>query len=65
FPSGDAEALAHVLARLAGDPVRIQRLAEGARKRALRRYTAQRMAEEYVALYREVMAAPEPRRSVA
>lgn len=65
FPSGDAQALAAVLARLAGDPMRIQRLAEGARKRALRRYTARRMAEEYVALYRDVMAAPETRRSVA
>ncbi|HEX6747098.1 MAG TPA: glycosyltransferase family 4 protein [Longimicrobium sp.] len=65
FPSGDAAALADVLARLAGDPMRIRRLAEGARKRALRRYGARHMAGEYVALYRDVMAAPEFRRSVA
>jgi len=65
FPSGDPAALAEVLAALVRDPVRVQRLAEGARKRALRRYTARRMAEEYVALYRDVVARPEPRRSVA
>jgi glycosyltransferase involved in cell wall biosynthesis len=65
FPGGDAEALASVLRRVVHDPARVQRLAEGARKRALRRYTARRMAEEYVALYRDVMAMPETRRSVA
>ena len=65
FPSGDAAALAETLGRLVRDPARIARLAEGARKRALRRYTARRMAEEYVALYRDVIAQPESRRSVA
>jgi glycogen(starch) synthase len=65
FHSGDAAALAETLGRLVRDPARIARLAEGARKRALRRYTARRMAEEYVALYRDVIAQPESRRSVA
>ncbi|HEX8903920.1 MAG TPA: glycosyltransferase, partial [Longimicrobiaceae bacterium] len=61
----DAAALADVLARLQADPERRARLAEAARKRALRRYTARRMAEEYVALYRGLVATPETRRSVA
>jgi glycogen synthase len=65
FPSGDAQALAEVLARLCADPARRTRLAEAARKRALRRYTARRMAEEYAALYGELVATPETRRSVA
>jgi glycosyltransferase involved in cell wall biosynthesis len=68
FPAGDAEALASVLARLVADPARVERLAAGARKRALRRYTARRMAEEYVALYRRLAgepARPEHARSVA
>jgi glycosyltransferase involved in cell wall biosynthesis len=65
FPSGDAAALAETLGRLVRDPARVAQLAAGARKRALRRYTAKRMAEEYVALYRDVIAQPEHRRSVA
>ena len=63
FPSGDADALADALARVAADPARRARLAEGARKRALRRYAAGRMAEEYQALYRQlVQQAHRPRR---
>jgi glycosyltransferase involved in cell wall biosynthesis len=66
FPSGDAGALAEVLGRLAADPARIARLAEGARKRALRRYTARGMAQDYVSLYREVVSRnAQPSRSVA
>ncbi len=66
FPSGSAGALAEVLSRLAADPARVARLAEGAHKRAVRRYTARRMAEEYVALYRDVIAwSRQPGRSVA
>jgi glycogen(starch) synthase len=65
FPSGDAAALAGVLAELADDPARVSKMAERARGRALRRYGAARMAAEYVALYREVAARPEPKRSVA
>jgi len=65
FPSGDAAALAGVLGRLATDPARVGEMAERARRRALRRYGAARMAAEYVALYREVAARPEQTRSVA
>jgi glycogen synthase len=55
FPSGDAAALADALGRLADDPARREALASAARKRALRRYTAPRMAEEYLALYRQLV----------
>jgi glycosyltransferase involved in cell wall biosynthesis len=65
FPSGDARALAEVLGRLAGDPQRVAAMAERAHRRALRRYGAARMAGEYVALYRELAARPEQKRSVA
>jgi len=65
FPSGDATALAEVLGRLAGDPQRVATMAERARGRALRRYGADRMAKEYVALYRELASRPEQKRSVA
>ena len=65
FPSGDAAALAEVLGRLAADPARAAKMAERARGRALRRYGAARMAAEYVALYRELAARPEQKRSVA
>jgi glycogen synthase len=64
FPPGGAPALADALAKLAADSTRRARLAEGARKRALRRYTAARMAEEYLALYRQLVqrhAAGRPR----
>jgi glycosyltransferase involved in cell wall biosynthesis len=53
-PDGDAAALAELLRRLRDDPARVARLAAGARKRALRRYTSGRMAEEYAALYRQL-----------
>lgn len=53
-PAGDAPALAGALRALRDDPARVARLAAGARKRALRRYTSGRMAEEYIALYRQL-----------
>ncbi|HEV7586650.1 MAG TPA: glycosyltransferase family 4 protein [Longimicrobium sp.] len=65
FPSGDAAALAGVLGRLATDPARVAKMAERARGRALRRYGAARMAGDYLALYRELAARPEQKRSVA
>lgn len=57
FPRGDADALAAVLAGLQADPKRRARLADAARRRALRRYTAPKMVDAYVALYREMVAA--------
>ncbi|HEU4455645.1 MAG TPA: glycosyltransferase family 4 protein [Longimicrobium sp.] len=56
FAPGDPAALADALVRVANDPPRRARMAEGARKRALRRYTSDRMAEEYLALYRQLAA---------
>lgn len=65
FPPGDAEALANAIVQLHHDPAHRARLADSARTRALRRYTASRMAAEYVALYQELIAAarsrPQPR----
>lgn len=55
FPPGDSAALAQVLAELRDDPARVAQLAAAARTRALRRYTADRMATEYVAVYRELI----------
>lgn len=63
FPAGDAAALAEVLRELHAHPERCAKLAEAARTRALRRYTAGRMASDYLALYRELRArvpAPAP-----
>jgi glycosyltransferase involved in cell wall biosynthesis len=57
FPKGDAEGLAEALASLVEDPRRCARLAAAARRRAERRYTAGRMAADYLALYRELRAA--------
>ncbi|HET8657178.1 MAG TPA: glycosyltransferase family 4 protein [Longimicrobiaceae bacterium] len=50
-PKGDARALARAIARLAADPGRLAALAARARMRALSRFTAERVADEYLALY--------------
>ncbi|HEX8432504.1 MAG TPA: glycosyltransferase family 4 protein [Longimicrobium sp.] len=54
-PVDDAPALAAALQRLREQPEHVRRLAAGARKRALRRYSSARMAEEYIALYRQLV----------
>jgi glycosyltransferase involved in cell wall biosynthesis len=51
FPFGDSEALAALLAALAADPERRERLGRAARERAAERYSAERMVEEMRALY--------------
>lgn len=56
FPPGDAEALANAILQLRHDPVRCAQLAEGGRTRALRRYTAGRMADDYLSVYRGMLA---------
>lgn len=61
FAAGDAEALAEALHLLHGDPERAERLARGARTRALRRYTASTMADAYLALYTEMIQHPKRR----
>lgn len=60
FPSGDAPALAARLEPLAGDPQRVARLAAAARKRALRRYTADRMCRDYLSLYADLVVGRRP-----
>lgn len=55
FPSGDAAALARAIRRVDQDAKLRDRLAKAARTRALRRYTAKRMAAEYIELYRQMM----------
>jgi glycogen synthase len=64
FSPGDAGALAGVLRRLLDDPERRAHRAAAARARALRRYTAARMAGAYLRLYRSLAGAP-TRKSLA
>jgi glycosyltransferase involved in cell wall biosynthesis len=56
-PTRDAEALAEALYRVASDRALARRLGEAARRRFLAEFTAERMAERYQALYRDVHAA--------
>ncbi|WP_420130555.1 glycosyltransferase family 4 protein [Longimicrobium sp.] len=55
FPSGDALALAQAIRRVCNDDARRQRLARAAATRAARRYTARRMASEYIDLYQQMI----------
>lgn len=54
-PPGDAAALADAAVALLDDAARCQALAEAARTRALERYTPDRMAADYEALYLELL----------
>lgn len=53
YPAGDARALAEVVRRLADEPARRRELAHAAQTRALERYSPERLAAEYEAVYRE------------
>jgi glycogen(starch) synthase len=55
FPSGDALALAQAIRRVCNDRERRERLARAAATRAARRYTARRMASEYIDLYQQMI----------
>jgi glycosyltransferase involved in cell wall biosynthesis len=55
FPSGDALALAQAIRRVCNDDMRRERLARAAATRAARRYTARRMASEYLDLYQQMI----------
>lgn len=57
-PPNDVTALAGALARLRDDPALRERLGVAARRRALERFTADRMAAEYQQLWTQVLAAP-------
>jgi len=53
-PPNDAEALALAISRVLDDPALAARLSSKARQRALERFTADRMVEETLAVYRRV-----------
>lgn len=54
FPAGDSESLARLLAELTHDVGRVSRRAKGARRRALRRFTADHMCGQYLSLYADL-----------
>jgi glycosyltransferase involved in cell wall biosynthesis len=56
FPEGDVAALAVALERLAANPALRMQLGELGRQRALAHFTQRRVAEDTVALYRQVTA---------
>ena len=51
-PIGSAEGFAEAILRLAGDPFLCASLGEAARVHYLRHFTAERMADRYLELYR-------------
>lgn len=55
-PPGDPDALAAAIQRLLDDPKQARRLGENARRTAFERFSAEAMAEHYMALYEELMA---------
>jgi glycosyltransferase involved in cell wall biosynthesis len=55
-PSGDPEALAAAITKLAADPGLRARLGAAARERALRRYSASRLVADIRELYEELLA---------
>jgi len=57
-PPGDPDALAAALLELHRDPVRVERLALAAGRRALRRYRADEMAAAYLEIYSELSRSP-------
>lgn len=63
FPVGDATALAHALDRLLSDSQLRQQMAEAAFSKVNETYSAERMAREYLSLYREMRGAS--RRSIS
>lgn len=63
FPVGDATALAHALNRLLSDSQLRQQMAEAAFSKVNETFSAERMAREYLSLYREMRGAS--RRSIS
>ena len=56
-PEADAAALARAILSLLADPARARQLGAAAREEAQSRFSVDRMVDEYVAVYREVLAA--------
>jgi rhamnosyl/mannosyltransferase len=54
-PPGDHDALAAAIQALIADPALRRRLGEAARERVLAEFTADRMAERTLAVYRDVL----------
>jgi glycosyltransferase involved in cell wall biosynthesis len=59
----DADALAEVILRLAGDALLQQRIGEQARQRCQREFSVERMSAATTALYGEVLAFPSGQRT--
>lgn len=55
FPPGDAQALASCMRQVLDDPARAIALGHAARQRALQMFTQDRMVQEHVRLYRQLM----------
>ncbi len=60
-PVGDAVAVGTALRRLVGDPVLRRPTGAAGRARVLAEFSDERMANNYDALYREVLAGRDPR----
>lgn len=55
-PAGDEKSMGARLAELAADPARAKKLGEEGRRCALAEYSAVKMTEQYLALYRQALA---------
>jgi glycogen synthase len=55
FPPGDIEALTDCLRRVLGDPKLCMTLGRAARSRALEHFTQERMVEEHMKLYSQIL----------
>jgi glycosyltransferase involved in cell wall biosynthesis len=56
-PPSDSRALAQAIAQLLSNPVRAQTMGRAARQHVVESYGAQKQAEDYLALYRRLLAA--------
>lgn len=54
-PSGDEEAMSRALGRLAGDPGLRRKMGDAARSRIAERYSVERMVEQYIGVYDEML----------
>lgn len=54
-PPGDASKLADTILRLVSDPVRAKAMGRAARKRVAKEFSAQKQADEHLALYRRLL----------
>jgi len=57
FPPGDDRALAGCMRQALEDPALVREIGEKARRHALKTFTEERMVEEHVQVYQEILAA--------